>query len=346
MLIVKKQFESLTGGAIGTAAPGDVTSGQGMPTGNMILKNLSLGINYNLTIGTGTTPQTNGEILLAKSIYVNSDKHGTIVEGLDGMLLHRMLQHIWGERGQTTAYAAATGNYYTSWCIPMALPENVHAFRPLDSALDLLNTRIDTRIGFNTQSVALGTPGTASSIPTVNWSGELGYSPKEPPSAAQLLEGELPIWAPVFKQRLVPITATAAQLQIPLDNSGLIYLGLGIHQRNSSTAAEVTDIVVPSAKIRMEVNGVDRIQPTEARDLMSFATPSCEINAPTYAFTWLDFYSGSGMISDVPNTIGQSGQVNLFVDVVTSANRELRVGIWGLKPLNDAAKRASQLAIQ
>lgn len=340
MLNQKKQFEQLTGGAITTSAPGDVVSGQGMPTGNMTLSNLHLGVNHNLTIGTGLTPLTDGEIILVKSIFVNSDKHGTIVENLDGLLLHRMLQYIYGTRPQTTAYAAASANYFTGWDIPLAIPENAHAFRPYDSVLDLASARLDTRVSFNTQTQALGTPGTASSIPTVTWSGHLNYAPKE---SANPLESELPLFTPVFKQRVVPISATTNQLTIPLDYSGLIYLGIGLHQRNSSTFAEVTDILVPGAKVRLEVNGVDRVLPMEVRDLGSVAKTQCEVESSTAAFTFLDFFSKTGMITDAINTIGTQGSVNLYADVVTSANRELRVGVWGLKPLNDNAKRLVQL---
>lgn len=340
MLVQRKTFEQLTGGAITTAAPNDVLSGQGMPTGNMILDAIHLGINQNLAIGTGTTPQTDGELLLVKSIFLNSDKHGPIIENLDGLSAHRMLQAIWGTRPQTTAYAAASANYFSGWDFPLALPEAVTPYRRYDSALDLLNARLDARVSFNTQTQALGTPGTASSVPTVTWAGVLGVNPKESPNP---LEGELPLWTPVFKQRAVPISATTNQLMIPLDYSGLIYLGIGLHQRNSSTFAEVTDILVPGAKVRLEVNGVDRVMPMEQRDLLSQFKAGRGIESSTYAFTWIDFLGRSGMIGDVPNTIGTQGQVNLFADVVTSANRQLNVLIWGLKPLNDAAKRLVQL---
>lgn len=340
MLNQKKQFEQLTGGAITTAAPADVTSGQGMPTGNMTLSNLHLGINQALTIGTGTTPQTDGELLLVKSIFVNSDKHGTLVENLDGLSLHRMIQYIFGVRPQTTAYAASTASYYSGWDIPLAIPENAHAFRPYDSVVDLMNARLDTRVSFNTQTQALGTPGTASSIPTVTWSGHLNYSPKE---SSNPLEGELPLFTPVFKQRVVPISATTNQYQIPLDYGGLIYLAIGLHERNSSTFAEVSDILVPGAKIRLDVNGVDRVLPMEKRDLQSMAKTQCEVETTPAGFTFLDFFSKTGMLTDAINTINSAGSMNLYADVVTSANRELRVLTWGLKPLNDNAKRAVQL---
>lgn len=331
-----KQFEQLTGGAITASAPAAVQSGQGLPTGNMLLTELVLGVNQSVTIGTGTTPRTNGELALIDSIFVDTDKHGPIVESVDGYGMARVLQSIYGALPLTTAIAAATGNYYSGLRIPLAIPENANAIRSYDTALDLFNARMTARVQFTDLAKAYGTVGTATSTPTVNWSGRLVYAPNE--------EQELPILMPVFKLKKVPITHTANGFQIPLDFGGLIYAGIGISQRDTSTNQEVADITVPGSKIRLDVNGRDAIAPTEYRDLQAYSKIACEVETQAAGWLWLDFYSQSGRIVEAIDTIGQQGNMNLYADVVTSANRALWIYTWGFKPIPPNALRAVQLA--
>lgn len=329
-----KQFEQLNGASFGASAPAAIQSGQGLPTGNMLLTDLLLGVNQNVTIGTGTTPQTDGELLLADSIYVDTDKHGPLVENVDGLGLSRMLQVIYGARPQTTAFAAATGNYYSGWRIPFAIPENAHALRPYDAALDLNNARMSARIQFNALSAALGTVGTATSIPTVTWGGRLVYGPDAT---------ELPTYVPVFKLKKVVISAAATGFQIPLDFGGLVYGMIGIAQRNSSTLAERTDVITASSKIRVDVNGRDAVLPMELRDLQAYTKQANELETHPPAWAFLDFYSQSGRLADAIDTIGQQGNMNLYVDVAAPSNAALWVYTWGWKAIPPTALRPSQL---
>lgn len=329
-----KQFEQLTGGAITATAPAAVQSGQGLPTGNMLLTDLVLGSNQNLTIGTGTTPQTDGELLLVDSVYVDTDKHGPIIENVDGLGLSRMLQLIYGARPQTTAIAASTANYYSGWRIPMAIPENAHALRPYDTALDLNNARMTARVQYNALGVALGTVGTATSTPTVNWGGRLLYAPTDE---------ELPIYVPVFKLKKVAITATTTGFQIPLDFGGLVYGAIGIAQRNSSTLAERTDVIAANAKIRVDVNGRDAVLPMEYRDLQAYTKQANELETHPPAWAFLDFYSQTGRVNDAIDTVGQQGNMNLYIDVTTQTNAAVWVYTWGFKPIPPTALRPSQL---
>lgn len=329
-----KQFEQLTGSTLSATANATVQSGQGLPTGNMLLTDLHLGSNQNLTIGTGTTPATDGELLLVDSIYVDTDKHGPIVENVDGLGLSRMLQALYGTRPQTTAIAAATANYYSGWRIPLAIPENAHALRPYDTALDLNNARMTARVQYNLLGTALGTPGTATSIPTVNWGGRLVYAPED---------SELPIYVPVFKLKKVTISATATGFQIPLDFGGLVYGMIGIAQRNSSTLAERTDVLAATAKIRVDVNGRDAVLPVEYRDVQAFHKQQNELETHPAAWAFLDFYSQSGRIADAIDTVGQQGNMNLYLDVTTQTNAAIWVYTWGFKPIPPTALRPAQL---
>lgn len=328
-----KQFESLTGSAITASAPSPVISGQGLPTGNLALESIHLTSSQNLTIGTGTTPQTDGELLLVDSVYLDTDKHGPLVENVDGLGLHRMLQFIYGTRPLTNAIAASTAVYNSGWRIPFALPEGSHALRSYDTILDLYNSRMTARVTYNDLSKALGTVGTASSIPTVNWSGRMLYAPDE---------SELPAYVPVLKLKKVPILATQSQYQIPLDFGGLIYLGIGIAQRNSSTLAEVTDVIVPTAKVRLDVNSRDAVQPMNYFDLQSMNKVQDEIETYPTGMAFMDFFSYSGRIADAIDTISQQGNMNLYLDVVTAANRAVWIYTWGLKPIPPTAVRPSQ----
>jgi hypothetical protein len=329
----KKQFESLAGGAITTTAPAPVISGQGFPTGNLCLEKMHLGINQNLTIGTGTTPATDGELLLIDSIYVDSDKHGPIIENVDGLGLHRMLQFIYGTRPLTTAIAATTGNYFSGFDIPLILLDGM---RPFDTALDLYNSRMSARVTFNDLSKAFGTVGTATSTPTVTWSGDLLYAPKEP--------DELPIYMPVFKLKKVPITATQTQYAIPLDYGGLIYLAIGIAQRNTSTLAEFNNTAITaSSKVRLDVNGRDAVLPMDWRDIQDMTKTRYGIETVPTGWGVLDFFTRTGSLNDAIDTVGQQGNMNLLVDVTTAANTAVWVYSWALKPIPPTALRASQI---
>lgn len=329
----RRSFESQTGGAITASAPSVLTFGPGFITGDIGVTEITLSISHVLTIGTGTTARTDGETALIESVYLETDKHNSIVENVDGLGLHRLMSFIYGTRPQTTAWAASSATYVTGMTIPMCLPGG---YRQFDTILDLAKARIQARVQFSALDKALGTVGTASDTPSVEFSGFYRIG---------LQDEDLPFFCPVYRVKRVTISASGS-IQIPLDYGGLIYLGLGIAQRDSSTYVERTNIIAATSNIRLEVNGFDHVGNTKYRELQIENKQTTQLETFPPAWCYLDFWKDQGRIADAINTLNKQGNMNLYLDGLTSdATSQLWIYTFGLKPLPPLAARSEKQLI-
>lgn len=329
----RRSFETQTGGAITASAPSVLTFGPGFITGDIGMTEITIIVSNVLTIGTGTTPRTDGELALIESIYIETDKHNSIVENVDGLGLHRMMSFIYGTRPFTTAIAAASATYLTGMTIPMCLPGG---YRQFDTILDLAKARIQARVQFSDLSKAFGTVGTASDTPLVAFSGfyRIGLAPED-----------LPFFVPVYRLKRQTISASGS-VAIPLDYGGLIYLGIGIAQRDATTYVERTNIIVAASNIRLEVNGFDHVGNTTFRELQVENKQTTQLETWPAAWCFLDFWKDQGRIADAINTLNKQGNMNLYLDqLVSDATSQLWIYTFGLKPIPPLAARSDKQLI-
>lgn len=120
---------------------------------------LFLRFTINLTIGTGTTAVTEGELLIIKNVLLKSDR-GEIICNLPGRALYKIATYRSGEAPRKDAIAASTGTYRVTLPIYFADPSML---RPEDSILDTSRyNSVSLQVTYGSVADLLGTPGTAT----------------------------------------------------------------------------------------------------------------------------------------------------------------------------------------
>ena len=131
---------------------------------------LQLAINISLTHGTGTTPVSEGELLVIKNVYLRTDR-GEILCNLPGRALWKLAALKNGALPYKDAIAAATAVYVVHLPIYFADPETgpAHMLRPEDTLLDTSRyNAVSLQITMGGITDLLGTPGTDTVAFTVD----------------------------------------------------------------------------------------------------------------------------------------------------------------------------------
>jgi hypothetical protein len=132
--------------------------GQDFPLGEGWYR-LMLRFNIVLTVGTGTTPITEGELLILKLVDLRTSA-GEILCSLPGRALWKIAAVRGGTLPRKDAIAAATATYSVS--IPLYFADD-RMKRPEDTILDTRRySGIQGTITYGTVADLLGTPGTAT----------------------------------------------------------------------------------------------------------------------------------------------------------------------------------------
>jgi len=126
--------------------------------------------NLSLTIGTGTTPITEGELLFIKNVLLRSDR-GEILCNLPGRALWKISALKNGALPFKDAIAAATAVYRVHLPIYFCDPEGgpLQMLRPEDTVLDTSRyNSLSLQVTLGSVADLLGTPGTATVAVTLD----------------------------------------------------------------------------------------------------------------------------------------------------------------------------------
>jgi hypothetical protein len=331
----QKFVDTISTTAFGATAPSQQVSDKAFPTGDLLLYELYLNINHVVTIGTGSGFVTDGELKLIDAVYVETDKHGVIVDGVDGLGLHRIQQFSQGARPQTTALADSSATYPTSLRIPFA---DSRAFRQYDTALDMFRSRMTVRINYTDLGKGYGTVGTATDAPTCDIAAHVCYGPN-PKKYSEDPAGELPEYVPYFGLKKEAISSTTTSYRIALPYGSLIYKRIYISQRNSSTYAELSTVVTATQNISLDVNGFPYVDRVNLRQLQGVNKSTYGLETMPTGWAVLDFSSKTGRIANAIDTIGANGNLFLVVDVTSVTNGALWIYTEGLKRIPSGAER-------
>lgn len=152
---------------------GTKTLGKDFPMGQGWYK-LNLRINLALTVGTGSGPITEGELIFIKKILFRTDRGETICN-LPARALYHIAQFLSGTLARKDAIAAATATYRVN--IPIYLADR-RMLRPEDTILDTArysSVRLELQMG--TVADLLGAVGTSSVLVTADVEIEHSASP-------------------------------------------------------------------------------------------------------------------------------------------------------------------------
>jgi hypothetical protein len=120
-------------------------------------------ISINLTLGTGSTALSEGELQVIKAIYFKTDRGEIICNNTPGRLLYRMTQIKFGTAPVKTAIAAATGIYIVPLDIWFSDPFRLAESEQHATVLDTKRYgSLQLGITMGAVSDLLGTPGTAT----------------------------------------------------------------------------------------------------------------------------------------------------------------------------------------
>jgi hypothetical protein len=128
--------------------------------------NLSLRFNHTLTVGTGTTPLSENNLRVIRTITLRTDRSEFVCNVVSGRALYRWDQLLRGTAALSTAVAASNGTYSTLINIWFVDPL---AQKPEDTILNTSRySAVTLEVGLGTVSDLLGTVGTASVASTLD----------------------------------------------------------------------------------------------------------------------------------------------------------------------------------
>lgn len=328
-------------------APAVQVRDQNFPTGDVAIE--ALHIRYDAAISGTSTPTriTNGHLFWLNSITVQTDKHGKIVDSVDGLLLYIRNFFDYGTAPLNTALSSTPADTDTpaaSWIVPFAL---FHGLRPYDTHLDMQVSRMKV---FTTYGQPCGTSG--------NLFTQAGGSPLAKSLVqsieAKVLPGplatgagadgggsELPVYLSTFEQMLIPITASQNRFQIALPFGDRIYRRIFITQRNTSDKTEMSNVIAATANISLYINNIPIVDQRRFNDIQSANKLEYSIETLPTGVCVLDFDSVfEERFNDMLFALTlNSGSMYLYIDVTTQTNGGVLLGLDCLKPIPPAAQR-------
>lgn len=126
---------------------------------------LYLRFNHVFTVGTGTTPVTEGELLIIKNVLVRSDR-GEMICNLPGRALFKIANYKTSEVPRKDAIAAASATYRVT--LPIFFADD-YMLRPEDTVLNTARyNSVSVQVQYGTVADLLGTVGTSTVAPTLD----------------------------------------------------------------------------------------------------------------------------------------------------------------------------------
>lgn len=365
------QYTVLSNNSIATAAaPIPVAGGQGpsvitqgMPTGNLEVYEWYLRLygTHVLTTSAAGTATLNGPEIFVRGVTLQTDKHGVIVDALDGLSIYRLNQFRYGTLGFDVMPAAAQPTtagepFETNLILPMAVgTSNPQYVRPYDTILDLFGSRPSMIIQTGAPNNDITTGGT-NSVNTVGpYNLELDarilngpiIEPGMVNAKGQALTPETPTWMPHYQLLRYNVTGTGTQQRIPLPYGDRIYRRIWLSQRLSSTFAEQNNnMITTTSLVGVEVNTFPWGNRMQQGTLQAFNKQNFQAETMPTGWSCLDF-DDTGRYADMLSVLDQNnGTCNLVVDLTTGTNYQLYIVLESLKPIPQGALRPSQLVAQ
>lgn len=331
-----------TGAAITTVQPTIQSLDRGFPAGEKFMTGLALRVygKLNITASAAGANVTDGPLQFLRNVYFDTDKHGPIINNVDGISLarlHTFLNGVPPKVIQPSALTTADGLVFSeSLNIPFA---QRFALRPEDTHLYMKTARPKLTYvgGVFTDLVSGGTMSKSEALPFLQaTSFELAEADGGP-----LKANDMPLYVPFVELKKVSITTTTSGFKIELPYGDRIYQMLGISQRNPTTLAEVDNaVIVREANIRLEKNNQPIINTIQWADVQDETARMYKLASLPTGWGVLNFAGEEKkprQISEMLNTVDTAaGTLNLFLDAVAGQG-EIWILMMGYMPLRNKA---------
>lgn len=333
--------------SIGLTQVSPLVISDGLPTGDEAIYALHCRVRgaLDLTTASAGTAVTNGVQVFVRNVRVETDKHGILVDNLDGLSMYRFNQIDLGtlpDDLQVTTMTTGTPALDYTFRIPFA---DKNFLRSYDTLLDVMKSRmtVTVTLGIVTDMVSGGTyTGTfVVTTPSIDVWAEVIRNPNPVSGVVNGVEftSELPIMQRSIEVRKFDVTSTSTGYKFPLPYGDRIYRRIILQQRNSSSLAELATVITATQNIGIEINGFPWIQAIpwaaqNARNKQDFQMETLPTQIACFDF------SQEGRIGDMLNTLSaDQGTMNLVADVTSVSNGQLWVIMDCLKPIPPAARR-------
>jgi len=337
----------------GTSQPVVQITDRNFPAGDELMFAVSLRYKgeFDTTAAAGA-PVTDGALKILRGLTVESDKHGKLVDGLDGLTIHRVNQFESDAKPASADCASNADATTFSALHRVTLFDEDRLVRPLDLALDVMKSRITVKRQYGVVT-DIQSAGTAPQI--INMREDISVEVQPGPinpgvnpesGARDDAYSELPALMPVKEVILVPITATQAAMRIQLPYGDRIYRRIYLSQRTIAPAnglvTEVSNIVSENAAISLKHNYEPRVDRLTWAELSDRNKQDFKFqNALPTGWACIQF-DRTRRIPDMFPVLSKESQ-NLFleVDVTTQTNAFLLLCLDSLKPIPTQADRRS-----
>ena len=329
-----------TGAAITTVQPPIQSLDRGFPAGEKFFAGLALRIYGKLNITAGAAGTNVEPAQFLRNVYFDTDKHGPIINNVDGISLARLHTFLNGVPPaiiQPSALTTADGLVFSETInIPFAQRFNL---RPEDTHLYMKTARPKLSYvgGVFTDLVAGGTMTKSDAFPFLQATSlETAEADGSP-----LKANDMPLYVPFVELKKVSIAATTSGFKIELPYGDRIYQFLGISQRNPTTLAEVDNaVIVREANIRLEKNNQPIVNTIQWADVQDETKRMFRLATLPTGWGVLNFAGEEKkprQISEMLNTVDTAaGTLNLFLDAVTGQG-EIWILMMGYMPLRNKA---------
>lgn len=333
--------------SIGLTQVSPLVISDGLPTGDEAIYALHVRLKgaLDLTTSSAGTAVTNGVEVFVRNISVETDKHGILVDNMDGLSMYRFNQIDLGTLSddlQVTTMTTGTPALDFTFRIPFGDPRFLRSY---DTILDMLKSRMTIKVtlGIVTDMVSGGTyTGTfAVTTPSIDVWADVIRNPNPVTGSVNGVDftSELPIMQRSIEIRKFDVTSTSTGYKFPLPYGDRIYRRIIMQQRNSSTLAELATVITATQNVGLEINGFPWAQTIPWADLNARNKSDFQMETLPTGIAVFDF-SQEGRIGDMLNTLSaDQGTMNLVADVTSVSNGALWVIMDCLKPIPPAARR-------
>jgi len=349
--IVQRQVADNTIPTFGTSQPMVQITDKNFPAGDELVAAINLRYKgeFDTTAAAGA-PVADGALKILRALTVETNKHGKLIDGVDGLSLHRVNQFESDSKPASADCASNADATTFSAQHRITFYDENRLVRPLDLALDVMKAGITVKRQYGVVT-DIQSAGTNPQIINMREDIHVEVQPGpinpgiNPDTGARDDDySMLPALMPVKEVIPVPIVASQNAMRIQLPYGDRIYRRIYISQRTINPAnglvTEVSNIIAENAAVSLKHNYDARVDRVTWGSLSDRNKQDFHFyNAIPTGWACIQF-DRSRRIPDMFPVLSKESQ-NLFLelDVTLQTNAFIVLVLDSLKPIPNAADR-------
>lgn len=333
-------------------APSQQITRDGFPSGNELIKQINLRSKGTFTVVTpGGAPVVDGGMKILRSLTIESDKHGKIVDAMPGLELGRQLAFENGTKPINTDCASNASGTTFSVDLPIKFADEQRLIRPYDAALHMNNSRLTVKRQYGLVT-DVQTAGTTVAVNPLREDCHVdvlpgpindGSAAMNPGAGNPSDYDERPLYLPT-RERIVQAVASTTKYRVSLPVGDRILRRIYISQQTIAAATglqtEVSTIITENTGLSLKLGKdvlVDNITWGELQERNKLDADLDGTWPTGWAFIPFD---NTKRISDMLDLFKYPSGLTftLEFDGVTATDAAVVIGLDSLKLIPDAAR--------